>query len=74
MTNTIIKTDNKDFIARYNAAQTAKFTRQEFAHYHGIEVDTISRRRLRIIEKVGMFLAYLPFQDDFDGSIDTEKV
>ena len=74
MTNTIIKTDNKDFVARYNAAHTAKFSRQEFAHYHGVEVDTISRRRLRIMEKVGLYLAYLPFQEDFDDSIDTEKV
>ena len=74
MTNIRIKTDNKDFVARYHAAQTAKFTRQEFAHYHGVEVDTISRRRLRIIERVGLYLAYLPFQDAFDGAIDTEKV
>jgi hypothetical protein len=68
------RTSKKIFIANYKAAMKAKFTREEFAQYLEVEVDTIGRRQRRIREEVGMDLPYLELDPDFDGTIDLEKV
>lgn len=64
----------KEFIMKYKAAFKANLTKQEFASYIGTKPDSVSRRRLKIKDGIGLELPYLVHDNDFDGRIDLDKL
>jgi hypothetical protein len=63
-----MKQNNKQFIAAYKAAVKAKLNRCQLAFILEKKPDTISRDRLRVLEKFSMNLPILPLGTDYSCS------